>query len=134
MKKTPTQLFGNGVYYLICIVLAVVCAGPFVWMLASSLKPSSEIFANPPTLISPNASLLNYQEVFRQAPFERYMFNSFFVATAVTLIALLLHSMAGYALARLEVPGKRIVFVGILSTLMIPFYTILIPLALLIRD
>ena len=134
MRKTPTQLFGTSAYYMICLILAVIFAGPFVWMLSSSLKPASEIFIRPPVLISPNASLLNYQEVFRQAPFDRYMFNSFFVATTVTVVALLLHSMAGYALARLDFPGKRIIFIGILATLMIPFYSILIPLALMMRD
>lgn len=134
MHRPLSQYLGQGAYYLICIALAVVFAGPFLWMLSSSLKPPSEIFANPPILISPNFTLNNYQEVFRQAPFERYMFNSFFVAITVTLSALLLHSMAGYALARLDFPGKRLIFMGIISTLMIPFYTILIPLALLVRE
>lgn len=134
MKKSPRQLLGSGIYYLICILLAVVFAGPFLWMLSSALKPANEIFANPPILISPNSSLNNFQEVFRQAPFERYMFNSFFVAGTVTVVALLLHAMAGYALARLDFPGKRVVFIGIIATLMIPFYTILIPLALLVRE
>jgi multiple sugar transport system permease protein len=134
MKKTPAQHLGNGLYYLICILLSIVFLGPFLWMLSSSLKPHSEIFTNPPILISPNFSLDNYQEVFRQAPFERYMFNSFFVAITVTLSALLLHAMAGYALARLDFPGKRIIFMGILSTLMVPFYAILIPLALLVKE
>jgi multiple sugar transport system permease protein len=125
---------GSTVYYVIAIALAIVFAGPFLWMLSSSLKPSNEIFANPPILISANSTLNNYVEVFRQAPFARYMFNSFFVAITVTSIALLLHAMAGYALARLDFPGKRVVFVGILATLMVPFYTILIPLALIVRD
>ena len=133
-KHAPRQLFGSGLYYAICILLAIVFAGPFVWMLSSALKPSAEIFASPPVLVSANASLTNFQEVFRQAPFERYMFNSFFVAITVTLVALLLHAMAGYALARLDFPGKRIIFIGIIATLMIPFYTILIPLALLVRE
>jgi len=134
MHRLFSQHLGRGAYYLICIALAVIFAGPFLWMLSSSLKPASEIFANPPILISPNFTLNNYQEVFRQAPFERYMFNSFFVAITVTLSALLLHSMAGYALARLDFPGKRLIFMGIIATLMIPFYTILIPLALLVRE
>jgi multiple sugar transport system permease protein len=134
MKKTPTQILGSGVYYLICIVLAVIFAGPFLWMLSSSLKPHAEIFTSPPTLVSPNFSFVNFEEVFRQAPFGRYMLNSFFVAITVTLVALLLHAMAGYALARLDFPGKRITFILILSTLMIPFYAILIPLALLVKE
>ena len=134
MSKPLTFYIGTAVYYVICVVLAVIFAGPFVWMVSSSLKPPNEIFSNPPILISPNFSLDNYFEVFRQAPFERYMFNSFFVATTVTVVALLLHSMAGYALARLEFPGKRVLFILIISTLMIPFYTFLIPLALLVRE
>jgi len=134
MSKPLTFYIGTAVYYVICVVLAVIFAGPFVWMVSSSLKPPNEIFSNPPILISPNFSLDNYFEVFRQAPFERYMFNSFFVATTVAVVALLLHAMAGYALARLEFPGKRVLFILIISTLMIPFYTILIPLALLVRE
>ncbi|GAB4443359.1 MAG: carbohydrate ABC transporter permease [Anaerolineae bacterium] len=134
MKKSPMQLLGTGLYYAVALLLAVVFAGPFVWMVSSSLKPANEIFSNPPILVSENFSLDNFESVFEQAPFERYMLNSFIVATSVTVAALLLHSMAGYALARLEFPGRRVLFMLIISTLMIPFYTILIPLALLVRE
>lgn len=134
MQKSPRQILGISAWYMVAILLGIMFAGPFIWMLSSSLKPANEIFANPPILISPNFSLDNFEEVFRQAPFERYMFNSFLVASTVTVVALLLHSMAGYALARLEFPGRRLVFMGIISTLMIPFYTILIPLALLVKQ
>lgn len=125
---------GAWVYYTIAITLAVIFAGPFLWMLSSSLKPPSEIFANPPIFISPNFSFQNYIDVFQQAPFGRYMLNSFLVAGTVTVVSLFLHSLAGYALARLEFPGKRLIFILILATLMVPFYTILIPLAILVRD
>lgn len=134
MKRSPMQLLGTGLYYAVALLLAVVFAGPFIWMVSSSLKPANEIFSNPPILVSENFSLDNYESVFEQAPFERYMLNSFIVATSVTVAALLLHSMAGYALARLEFPGRRLLFMLIISTLMIPFYTILIPLALLVRE
>jgi multiple sugar transport system permease protein len=134
MKKSPGQILGITSWYAACVVLAIVFAGPFVWMLSNAFKPSNEIFANPPILISTHASFDNFRDVFKQAPFERYMLNSFIVATSVTVVALLLHSMAGYALARLDFPGRNLIFVGILSTLMIPFYTILIPLSLLVKD
>ena len=134
MRKSVSQYAGAWVYYTIAIGLAVIFAGPFLWMLSSSLKPPNEIFASPPTLISSNFSFDNYVEVFRQAPFARYMLNSFIVAITVTVVALFLHSLAGYALARLEFPGKRLMFLLILATLMVPFYTILIPLAMLVRD
>ena len=132
--KNPRSLFGTALWYTACSLLAIVFAGPFVWMLSNAFKPPSEIFASPPILISQNASFDNFRDVFEQAPFERYMLNSFIVATSVTLIALLLHSMAGYALARLQFPGRNLIFVGIISTLMIPFYTILIPLSLLVKE
>lgn len=134
MRKSPGQLLGIVAWYTVCIALAVVFAGPFVWMISNSFKLPSEIFADPPILISQHASFDNYREVFRQAPFERYMLNSFIVATTVTLVALLLHAMAGYALARLSFPGRNLIFIGIISTLMIPFYTILIPLSLLVKE
>lgn len=134
MSQTPQHLVGTAAWYLVCIVLAVVFAGPFVWMISNSFKPPDEIFANPPILVSKNATLDNYKLVFKQVPFARYMLNSFIVATTVTLVALLLHAMAGYALARLEFPGRNLLFIGILSTLMIPFYTILIPLSLLVKE
>jgi multiple sugar transport system permease protein len=134
MKKSPGQLLGLISWFAACTMLAVVFAGPFVWMLSNSFKPPNEIFADPPILISQHASFDNFRDVFKQAPFERYMLNSFIVATSVTVIALLLHAMAGYALARLNFPGRNLFFIGILSTLMIPFYTILIPLSLLVKD
>lgn len=134
MRKPVSQYAGAWVYYTIAITLAIIFAGPFLWMLSSSLKPTNEIFVNPPILISPNFSLDNYVDVFEQAPFGRYMLNSFIVAGTVTVVALFLHSLAGYALARLEFPGKRLIFILILATLMVPFYTILIPLAIIVRD
>ena len=105
-----------------------------MWMLSSSFKPAAEIFTNPPVLISANFSFDNYRDVFARTPFGRYMLNSFVVAGTVTIIALWLHAMAGYALARLEFPGRNVIFIGIISTLMIPFYTIMIPLAILIKQ
>ena len=123
----------TGLYYALLVLLALVFAFPFFWMVSSAFKPPALIFVYPPVLLPPSLSLDNFRGVFEAAPFARYMFNSFFVSITVTLIALLLHAMCGYALARLQFPGRDLIFVGILSTLMIPFYTILIPLVLLVK-
>jgi multiple sugar transport system permease protein len=133
-QNAPGRIFGTALWYTVCILLAVVFAGPFVWMVSNAFKPQNEIFADPPILISEHATFDNFRDVFKQAPFERYMLNSFIVAGSVTVIALLLHAMAGYSLARLSYPGRNLIFVGMLSTLMIPFYTILIPLSLLVKE
>ena len=123
----------TGLYYALLVLLALIFAFPFFWMVSSAFKPPALIFVYPPVLLPPSLSLDNFRGVFEAAPFARYMFNSFFVSITVTLVALLLHAMCGYALARLQFPGRDLIFVGILSTLMIPFYTILIPLVLLVK-
>lgn len=127
------RFIGTGLYYAVLVLLALVFSFPFFWMVSSAFKPSDLIFVYPPVLLPPSPTLENFRGVFEAAPFARYMFNSFFVSITVTVIALLLHAMCGYALARLQFPGRDLIFVGILSTLMIPFYTILIPLVLLVK-
>lgn len=120
-------------YYLLLIIAVFTFIFPFIWMGLSALKPIDEIFQYPPILFSRNLTIQNFVEVFRAVPFARYMWNSFFVASTVTIVSLLLHSMAGFALARLNVPGRKIIFLVIISTMMIPFYTIMIPLLLIVK-
>ncbi|MBV9674025.1 MAG: carbohydrate ABC transporter permease [Verrucomicrobia bacterium] len=133
-KVSVAKAASVGLWYALATLLALVFAVPFIWMLTSALKPASEIFVNPPTPFSSHYTLSNFTRVFQQAPFGRYLLNSFIVSVAVTAAGLVCHSMSGYALARLDFPGRNLVFVGILSTLMVPFYTILIPLAILVRQ
>src|ERR1700737_3587439 len=119
--------------YGIAIVAAIVLVGPLLWMLSASLKTSGEALAIPAPLLPAVPRWQNYVDVFSQVPFARYMLNSLFVATTVTVVALLFHSMAAYSLARLRYPGRDIIFVGMLSTLMGPFTVIVIPLFILIK-
>lgn len=120
------------VIYLLAILASLVLAGPLLWMLASSLKTQPDTLATPPTLTPDPIRWQNYADVFTQVPFARYMLNSFFVATVVTVVALLLHSMAAYSLARLHYPGRDFFFIAILATLMVPFTTIVVPLFIVI--
>jgi len=133
-QKTPRRWMRTVAWYMLCIFLMAVFSGPFVWMVSSSLKPQNEIFNARIALISPNMSFATYRDIFETTPFARWMLNSFIVSTSVTLVALLLHSMAGYALARLQFPGRKTLFTLIISTLMIPSTVILIPLALLVKS
>src|SRR3981189_2561660 len=119
--------------YGIAIVAAIVLVGPLLWMLLASLKTSGEALAIPAPLLPAVPRWQNYGDVFSQIRFARYMLNSLFVATTVTVVALLFHSMAAYSLARLRYPGRDIIFVGMLSTLMVPFTVIVIPLFILIK-
>ncbi|HMN30666.1 MAG TPA: carbohydrate ABC transporter permease [Caldilineaceae bacterium] len=105
---------------------------PLVWMLSASLMPLSEVIKVPPVWFSPQKyTLVNFREVWFDSGFANYFFNSAYVAISITLLQLLTSTMAGFAFARYEFPGRTVIFVVILSTLMIPFQVIMIPLFML---
>lgn len=102
---------------------------PLLWMLSASLMPLAEVIKVPPVWFAPEKySLGNYGEVWDGAGFPRFFVNSALVAVAITVLQLLTSSMAGFAFARYEFPGRTVIFLLILSTLMIPFQVIMIPL------
>jgi multiple sugar transport system permease protein len=111
-------------------LLAAITLFPVLWMLLASLKPPDQIFG---TLFPTRLTLDNFVYVLTQVPFARYLMNSAIVATAVTVIALWLHSMAAYALARLRFPGRGVVFGMIVGTLLVSLPVILVPLFLLTK-
>jgi multiple sugar transport system permease protein len=114
------------------LVLGLLTVFPLVWMVSGALKPADRIFdANP---FSTAPILNNFVYVFTEVPFLRYMANSLFVAGTVTLVALLLHSMAAYALARLQFPGRDVLFFAIACTLLVALPVILVPLFILVRE
>src|SRR5580658_1459343 len=90
--------------YLAGSLLGFMIIAPLFWMVSMSLKETNEVFAT--NLIPHRPTLANFVYVFTQVNFFRYLWNSFFVATVVTVVALFFHSMAGYALARLRFPGR----------------------------
>jgi multiple sugar transport system permease protein len=106
---------------------AVVCATPFVWMVLTSLKTAPEAAQSPPSLLPTLWLFRNYLEAFSAAPFARYFANSFGVATAVLLGVVTTSAMAGYAFARIEFTGKRVIFGAFLATMMVPFEVTFIP-------
>lgn len=120
------------VLYALAALAFVILAGPLLWMISGSLKTGSEVLAKPPVLVPQDPQWHNYNEVFKAVPFARYMANSLVVSTVVTVVSLLFHSMAAYSLARLRYPGRDAIFLGILSTLMVPFTVILIPLFIIV--
>ncbi len=111
--------------YLALSVLGVAMAFPFVWMLLTSFKSIREIFR--PGFLPQVWTLANYQEVLFQTEFPRWFLNSFIVASVTTVSVLFFCALVGYTLARLRFPGKEIVFVLILSTMMIPTEMLVIP-------
>ena len=110
---------------------AVVMLAPLLWMVAASFKTLPEILKIPPTLLPKAFQFGNFRSVLNDTQFPRYLLNSVIVAAITVTSVLLTSSLAGYAFAKFEFPGKRILFVMVLATLMIPFQVRVIPLYVL---
>ena len=120
---------------LLMVALALIASltvFPLVWMVSSAFKTGTEVYIL--RIIPESPTLDNFRYVFTQLPFARYMLNSFFVSVTVTVVALLFHSMAAYALARLRFPGRELIFRLIFSTLLVSLPVILVPLFVLVRS
>lgn len=105
---------------------------PFLWMVTTSLKPIKLTYA-PPYLIPTHFEWQNYLVAWQAAPFARFYLNSFIMAIGITGGQLLFSSLAAYAFARLRFPGRDILFLVFLGTMMVPFHVTLIPSYLIVR-
>ena len=123
----PVQL----ALYLAGVILAFMAIAPLFWMLSMSLKPSNEVFDT--NLIPRRPTLNSFVYVFTQVDFARYLLNTLFVSAAVTIVALIFHSMAAYALARLRFPGRDAIFLAMFATFLISQPVIIVPLFILVR-
>jgi len=110
----------------------LVCCVPFVfpiwWMATTSLKPVTEIFAYPPSLLPGSPTLDAYRQVFELQPFGRQYVNSLYIAVVVTMLTLAVSALAGYAFARIRFRGAGVVFVIVLTGLLVPNEVTIIPL------
>ncbi|MBV1856489.1 carbohydrate ABC transporter permease [Catellatospora tritici] len=117
----------TAVYGVLCL-LALPFLFPTWWMLTSSVKPVSEIFAFPPTLWPDTFSFDAYREAFTLQPFARQYFNSMYIAALVTVGTLAVSSLAGYAFARIRFRGANVLFLVVLTGLLIPSEVTIVPL------
>jgi len=101
-------------------------------MLTSSVKSTAEIMAWPPIMWSKSPNWENVTKLFTEFPASLWIFNSFFVAIAVTILTIFLCTLAGYAFAKYNFKGKNKLFIFMVATAMIPFPIIMIPLYVLV--
>lgn len=122
------------VFSLLLLVLVVfICCFPFILMISGSFKEDYEIFTLTPRLLPRSFSFEKYAELFRQWPFTNAMVNSLVVTVVTTIGACFFCTMAGFTFAKYRFPGKNILFMLVLSTLMLPLETRLVPTYLLFR-
>nr|RZI34737.1 L-arabinose transport system permease protein AraQ [Cryobacterium sp. SO1] len=115
-------------FYLALAVMSIPFVMPTWWMIISSLKPISEIFASPPTLWPANPTFDGYVKAFEMQPFAQQYFNSLYISVLVTAGTMLIASLAGYAFARIRFPGQNALFLVVLVGLLIPSEITIVPL------
>jgi multiple sugar transport system permease protein len=119
--------------HLVLVTGAVAMLLPFVWMVSTSLKPSDQLFTVPVTWIPRAVQFDTYLKAMSAGNFGRYAFNSLLLAVANMATNVVLSALAGYAFARLKFPGREVLFVLVLATLMVPYQVTIIPLFVIVR-
>jgi multiple sugar transport system permease protein len=114
-------------FWILGLFIAVLWILPFVWMVSTSFKPAKEVMTKEIEWFPRHVVLDNYKKVF-EYPVARWAWNSLVVATTSTALGVLFGAMAGYALARLNFPGKNAFFAVLIASLMIPTEMTIIPM------
>jgi len=121
--------------YPINVVVAALFLLPLLWTLSTSLKRPQDISSYPPKWIPPVFTLEHYRAIWTagNGVFSSYFVNSVILTVCTALLVVLFGALAGYGFAKLQIPFRGVIFVVILTALMVPFHTLLIPLFNLMR-
>ncbi|MFD1139057.1 carbohydrate ABC transporter permease [Paenibacillus shunpengii] len=117
-------------YYLLLILLVIFSVAalfPFLWMISASLRTDVDLFKNPMNWIPETLFLNNYKEVWTAIPFAQYFLNTLKLSVVITVLQVIICSMAAYAFAKLKVPFKNTIFVLFMANLMMPWHSIMVP-------
>lgn len=135
-RSVSSGVTGNPVWrwvlFAIMIVFAVFFLFPIVYMVASSFKPDDQVLANSQSLEAflpiPFEGFQNYADAFDRAQFPRVFLNSVIISGFIVGLGLIVNSLCGYALARLEFPGRKLVLASVIALIIIPFEALAVPL------
>jgi arabinosaccharide transport system permease protein len=129
-RFSPRLLLVNVTLALAGLLIAI----PFIYMVSASFKPNSEIYALPIRIWPTHLDFANYRQLFANYPYARWFVNSCVVTACRVGLSLLLCSMGGFALAKYEFRGKRLVFFLVLFTMLLPIEVLIVPLFILMTN
>jgi multiple sugar transport system permease protein len=128
MKK-GAQKISNWIINILLALFAGICIFPLYWNLTAAFKPVEDIFAYPPPIIPKRITLENFRRLRAYFPyFPRNITNSLILAAGIPLLSVLFNSMAGFAFAKMQFFGKKILFACVIATILIPSTSGYIPL------
>ncbi|MBA7493768.1 L-arabinose transport system permease protein AraQ [subsurface metagenome] len=132
-RKKVREVSNKTIYYILLSVFGLTMIFPFLWMVSTSLKEPGDVFTYPPEWIPDPVVFQNYPEAWNAVPFGRAYVNSSVIAIVVTLGQVFTSSLAAYAFARLQFPGRDKLFLAYLATMMIPGAVTMIPVFILLK-
>lgn len=135
-RQTVQHRLDQVLILILMLPLAVITIMPLVYMFSQAFTPEAEVRNWPVEYIPRNPTLDSFQLLLSwpNLPIMRWMLNSFIVSTSVTVLVLIINSMTAYAFSRLEFPGRDVLFICVLATLMIPGEVTLIPTFVIMRQ
>jgi ABC-type glycerol-3-phosphate transport system permease component len=133
-RRSPLRVFAGIAGGLGTLALVIFAAFPVLWMLITSVRPATQLFVSPPDLLPTAFTLEWYQEALVGSDALRWLFNSFVVAVATSLIACTAGTLAGYAMVRFVYPGRKIFTVLLTAAYLFPSILLLMPLYLMLAS
>ncbi|WP_198683975.1 carbohydrate ABC transporter permease [Brachybacterium sp. YJGR34] len=135
-RTTARRASGGGqlLSKVLLVVVGVVFAFPFLWMLATSLKPTDEVFATGTSLIGSRIAWDNYQIAWTAVPFGRILLNSLLVALLGAGLTVTVSVLSAYAFTRFTFRGRAALFGGFLATMVLPQEILVIPLFFMMQQ
>ena len=127
MSYDRAKLIEKFLGYATLILVAAILVLPLYWMLATALKSPDQMFALPPTWGPNPVAWENFSQVFQEVPFGRFIVNTFILVALNIIGELFAVTLVAYGFARLRFPGRSVLFLLMLSTLMIPYHVTLVP-------
>jgi multiple sugar transport system permease protein len=114
--------------YIALILVAIIVLFPIYWMLISSLKFTPELFVKPPTWVPRKPTLSNFNAIFKNPLFLRYLLNSVIVALMTTAVSIVIAALAGYGWGKMKFPGREATLIFVLVSQLLPVVALVIPL------
>jgi multiple sugar transport system permease protein len=138
-QKAARHRISGTFFYLVLILIAIVDLFPLLWIALSSLKTQLEIFRMPPTMLPENLTLANYADALALLPpgqqpvsdIPSGLVNSLLIASASTVLLILVSTLAGYAFGKLNFPGRKPMLMLMLTLRMLPGMVLVVPLFML---
>lgn len=124
---------GGWLLNLFLVILGIFMFAPFYWVIVTSVLPPDQAYTLPPKWFPTQITFSSFAQVFQLIPFGMLILNSLKIALIITVGALLISILASYAFARLNFPGKNILFILLLAAMMVPQQVTVIPTFILVR-